>query len=1217
MSLRFTGVNQRLDQIQRLEFLRPITFAKRGAISGAEEISTKTLFAGPIEINSRGDVRGINTLSCKGTITTESGLTLKEFTTQGKIQSGGPMLAAGQGHLSFVGVGASDSNYGKTDSYYTRAYETVLPDTYNPPLYLFSNDPNTYHLKITQTGSRTLDDGVTVEPVLATYTYNFPNGNWTVSELVSYFNEELRVANSSPVFLSYDAEADVFTLTVDDQIGEDVQGAWTTYFSPPWMSEIVVDKASLLLQRLGFISTINARNPQAITDLVSINKTISGTFPTCFLKSIGAAQGYYWGGIKNDPYSEVWSPALNVWVGSDTTQDSRYRVLKTMTAERISAGLSNEQFTVSTLNADNLVTVSASVTAPNFEASESGFTMTSSGVARDNVLSIAEITDRGTIILTGTDDDVSYAEDGVLQGAALGNSVLHLRTRNPKTLDVGPSLAFEATYSTAAIGTSKTVMAPYGALKAVPSSQFTPNSFDSVPGGQLLLMTTPQGLSNPKEALRINENQQVCIGLTSSSESRVTSSYGEKLYVNGASFLNGDTYVGSSLFVSGDLTLSGVTTAASLQVTGNISNEGFETLQTQVNALITVLAENYDQIDLIANPSPTYSGLQVTNVMKVATITPPDESTGSIAMTQATFSSAVVNELSGGSANLYDTLTVGGGIYGTLLTPAQTEVTSLGELTRLSVTNDVTAESAIFTGICSAQAGLDGTLLTPLQPNVTGLGTQTTFSAVDGTITNLFNTTASIDTLTVNKSLSAPIGAIDTIICSEASVLGIHTATTIDATTLSSVTVSASAVTASGVVSSAAGFTGQLLTADQPYVSSLGSLSSLTVDGTATVTDLSVTNTLTANSFVGTMSSPSQPLITSVGTLDSLTVSGIATAGSAIFSGICSAASGFYGSIQTPYQTNITKVGTLESLTVSGDFSFGTTLSVSASNYRVGINSTSPTQTLDVAGSMRVTGVGTVGSLGVSTNLSVTGVTTTASLNVSGVGTTGSLMVTGVGTVGSLGVSTNLSVSGITTTANLNTSGIATSASLRVTGVGTVGSLGVSTNLSVSGVTTTASLSVSGVGTFSSGLQIASLYMTAPVAIIASATQSVTKDTLTSVSWTTQKTSGSGITLSTSTITNSSGAGRWVYVCYSLRWDANSVNSRQAYILTSSTTGNVPNADEVAYSAVSGAGGGGDTAQTGSAIVYLASGGSMGVRVYHDSTTTTLAVAGYLTVMFL
>ena len=81
--LQFTGANARLDDIRRLEFLRPLSFKERGSITGASRIQTNILQAGPVSVSTLGDVTGINRLHCRGEITSDTGLSLAEFSTVG------------------------------------------------------------------------------------------------------------------------------------------------------------------------------------------------------------------------------------------------------------------------------------------------------------------------------------------------------------------------------------------------------------------------------------------------------------------------------------------------------------------------------------------------------------------------------------------------------------------------------------------------------------------------------------------------------------------------------------------------------------------------------------------------------------------------------------------------------------------------------------------------------------------------------------------------------------------------------------------------------------------------------------------------------------------------------------------------------------------------------------------------------------------------------
>ena len=92
---------------------------------------------------------------------------------------------------------------------------------------------------------------------------------------------------------------------------------------------------------------------------------------------------------------------------------------------------------------------------------------------------------------------------------------------------------------------------------------------------------------------------------------------------------------------------------------------------------------------------------------------------------------------------------------------------------------------------------------------------------------------------------------------------------------------------------SGSNITGTLTTAEQPNVTSVGTLSALSVAGN-----------INAGNITGTLTTAAQPNITSVGTLGALSVTGNVTAGNLL------------GTIGTAAQTNITSVGTLSSLSV-------------------------------------------------------------------------------------------------------------------------------------------------------------------------------------------------------------------------------------------------------------------------------------------------------------
>ncbi|KAG2904417.1 hypothetical protein PC117_g21037 [Phytophthora cactorum] len=135
----------------------------------------------------------------------------------------------------------------------------------------------------------------------------------------------------------------------------------------------------------------------------------------------------------------------------------------------------------------------------------------------------------------------------------------------------------------------------------------------------------------------------------------------------------------------------------------------------------------------------------------------------------------------------------------------------------------------------------------------------------------------------------------------------------------------------------ATNFYGTIQTSDQPNITSVGTLSSLTVSGSITgtlsttdqpyITSLETLSPLNVSgSISGTLSTAAQPNITSLGTLPSLTVSGSIT-----------------GTLSTAAQPNITSLGTLSTLTVSGSIAGGNvasfTNSAAVSTFTIGIAS--------------------------------------------------------------------------------------------------------------------------------------------------------------------------------------------------------------------------------------------------------------------------------------
>jgi hypothetical protein len=424
--------------------------------------------------------------------------------------------------------------------------------------------------------------------------------------------------------------------------------------------------------------------------------------------------------------------------------------------------------------------------------------------------------------------------------------------------------------------------------------------------------------------------------------------------------------------------------------------------------------------------------------------------------------------LTGGVA-IYGGLNVSSGtITGTLATAAQTNITSVGTLTRLDVGSG---------GISSA-GGITGTLNTAAQPNITSVGTLTRLDVGSGGISSAGGITGTLNT------------------AAQPNITSVGTLTRLDV--------------GSGGISSAGGITGTLNTVAQPNITSVGTLTSLsssglvTASGGITSNHLYVSNGATfANGLVvqaggisitggatltggvavygglnvssgtisGTLATAAQPNITSVGTLTRLEVG----------SGGISSAGGITGTINTAAQPNITSIGTLTRLEVGSG----------------GISSAGGiTGTINTAAQPNITSIGTLTSLSSSGLVTASGGITSNHLYVTnGVTFAGTSVHTGLGTFNAGITSTHLHVSNGATFAGTVSATLSTIAQPNITSVGTltrldVGSGGISSAGGITGTLNTAaqpnitsvgtltSLSSSGLVTASGGITSNHLYVT-------------------------------------------------------------------------------------------------------------------------------------------
>ncbi len=264
--------------------------------------------------------------------------------------------------------------------------------------------------------------------------------------------------------------------------------------------------------------------------------------------------------------------------------------------------------------------------------------------------------------------------------------------------------------------------------------------------------------------------------------------------------------------------------------------------------------------------------LKVANMTTTKTLTIQDT-------TESTSSSSGSIVTSGG-VGIAKSLRVSGGMYGTIQTAAQPNITSLGTLTSLNVSGTVT--SSLF----------NGTIQTAAQPNITSLGTLTSLS-IDSTSSNMLslNNTSSSGTTNLrltSDSYTAEVGIRGTTASVNASTFYVYyngsyrllmnTAGDVAIGTSTfgyklnvSGSVNATSISVNGTSLSTSLISGSI-TAGAASASKV-----LSVDANRDVANI---NSLTATSLNGTIQTADQPNITSLGALTSLTVGSSTISGS-------------------------------------------------------------------------------------------------------------------------------------------------------------------------------------------------------------------------------------------------------------------------------------------------------------------------------------------------
>jgi hypothetical protein len=267
----------------------------------------------------------------------------------------------------------------------------------------------------------------------------------------------------------------------------------------------------------------------------------------------------------------------------------------------------------------------------------------------------------------------------------------------------------------------------------------------------------------------------------------------------------------------------------------------------------------------------------------------------------------------------------------------------------------------------------------------------------------------------------------------------------------------------------------------------VGNLSANNITTTGSGGNISGANNISANTFTGNLTTAAQPNITSVGTLTSLIV-GNSTANATFGNGIITltsagnltggnlvSASYLTGTLTTAAQPNITSVGTLTGLTSGGIVNFTSASNVSlgaVGNVKVTGGSSGQYLQTDGTGNVSWASIALTSASISNGNSNVNIPSANGNVNISAVGNANIVVVTGTGVnvAGTLTATGNISAANITTTgsggnisgannisANTFTGNITTAAQPSITSLGTL------TGLTVSGDTTlTGNLTVSG-----------------------------------------------------------------------------------------------------------------------------------------------------------
>jgi hypothetical protein len=426
-----------------------------------------------------------------------------------------------------------------------------------------------------------------------------------------------------------------------------------------------------------------------------------------------------------------------------------------------------------------------------------------------------------------------------------------------------------------------------------------------------------------------------------------------ELSVNGPVSITGSQFVAQDFYVTGNLFVNGNTTTVSA---GNVTtsdkdltlaNGAVNSTAARGSGILIGQGGAYGNLTIYDGVWTTPNAFTIAGNVSTGNVS---GAKGSFTVVSGTLETAAQPNIT--SVGTLSSLAVSGNITGTLATTAQPNITSVGTLATLAVTGNVSTGNV--TGTTGVFTQVQGTVLTNAQPHITSIGTLPSLT-VTGNVSagNVSGTTGAFTNLsgtlqTVSQPNITTVGNLGNLRVTGVATVGglvIESGGAGSAFAVENITATANLTTSNLTVTGIANlvsFTGTILNNVQPYITSVGTLTSLDVTGNVDAGNVNATTGHFANvtattlvrgenvsananvtatngvftSVYGTLQTAGQTNITSVGTLISLGVTGNVSTGNV--SGDTGTFANIRGAVLDASQTNITTIGTLSGLAVTG-----------------------------------------------------------------------------------------------------------------------------------------------------------------------------------------------------------------------------------------------------------------------------------------------------------